>query len=69
MIPAVGTMPGSFEAEFVDDYCSDTVGCFSHDYGSSVVASRATSGLRVLPCHHDAYLLLCIAPASIAFSG
>ena len=30
------------------DYCPDTVGCFSCDYGSNVVASSATSGLRVL---------------------
>ena len=48
MIPAAGTTPGSFEADFVDDYYPDTVGCFSCDYGSNVVASSATSGLRVL---------------------
>jgi hypothetical protein len=58
VIPAAGTMPGSFEAEMAVEHCSDGAGVVSGDYLPRAAGCCSVSGFDLRLDHHGLCALL-----------
>ena len=58
VIPAAGTMPGSFEAEMAVEHCSDRAGVVSGDYLPRAAGCCSVSGFDLRLDHHGLCALL-----------